>query len=226
MEIEVSCDPVFHVVVKNALGKENNKNIFDETLSFEKSFVKGRVGNNTEEQKIRSNDVLYYDDIKPHGELSGVLQNKDYIRRYIANFIKNPSIIRLLTSSQNHKIYSSVDKIRGQETQVSRYGNDEQFYSWHVDNGPNTNRSITAVYYFFNEPKRFEGGNLKITNSPILNDKIFDNYKVKEINIENDMLVIFPSNVSHSVTKTTSPKKFEDGRFSINCWLHTENRRI
>ena len=95
-----------------------------------------------------------------------------------------------------------------------------QFYDWHCDSD-DRKRIITAVYYFHKEPKKYKGGEIELSKSPSAFGKIVDDNKDNVITIppENNMMVIFAGNVSHRVKATESPKKFDLGRFSVNCWI-------
>lgn len=64
----------------------------------------------------------------------------------------------------------------------------------------------TAIIWFFKEPKRFEGGNLRLTE---LNETI---------ECMHNRLIIFPSYYSHEVDELKLDEKYRNkglGRFSI-----------
>jgi Rps23 Pro-64 3,4-dihydroxylase Tpa1-like proline 4-hydroxylase len=46
-----------------------------------------------------------------------------------------------------------------------------------------------------------------------------NNAELITIEPENNMAVIFGSRIPHTVLPTTSPKEFNRGRFSVNCWI-------
>ena len=60
------------------------------------------------------------------------------------------------------------------ETQVSRYGNDGQLYNYHIDAFSDDMRQVTVVYYFHEEPKKYTGGEITLTSSPIYKGKIIE----------------------------------------------------
>ncbi len=80
-----------------------------------------------------------------------------------------------------------------------------------------TDRIVSAVYYFHREPAGFTGGDL------IMHALVGD--ETKPIEPKHDRLAVFTSIAPHEVAPTSVPgDAFEDGRFSINCWLHRERR--
>ncbi len=77
-------------------------------------------------------------------------------------------------------------------------------------------RLLSAVYYFYNEPRQFRGGELRLhrlgsTGTP--GDYL-------DVDPSQNSLVVFPSWVTHEVNRVSCPSgRFEDGRFAVNCWL-------
>lgn len=105
------------------------------------------------------------------------------------------------------------------ELQLTYHG-ESNFYKAHRDaeiSDLNTcSRVITFVYYFFLEPKIFQGGNLKL-------------YKEDETSIlikpSSDSLVTFLSSTLHEVTPVSFydiklKDDFKSGRFTLNGWIH------
>lgn len=94
---------------------------------------------------------------------------------------------------------------------------DGAFYKPHIDlGGPGIHRTraLSAVYYFFNTPKRFEGGDLRLYS-------IGKPGEFVDIPALDNQLVVFPSMVLHEVRPVTVPSgKFEDARFAFNIWVH------
>lgn len=89
-------------------------------------------------------------------------------------------------------------------TQVSYYENGDE-YEAHQDNS-----MITCLSWFYQEPRRFTGGDL-----------LFPDYDIS-INIANNRMVIFPSHIFHKVEKVKMDKQYENqkkGRFCISQFL-------
>ncbi len=102
--------------------------------------------------------------------------------------------------------------------------NHGDFYKIHNDAAPgeNTwNRVLTYVYYFHQEPQSFYGGELRIYDSIIQREDVMIQDHFKTIEPQNNTIVFFDSRCKHEVMPVICPsQKFEDGRFTINGWIH------
>lgn len=107
------------------------------------------------------------------------------------------------------------------ETQIAAHG-DGAFFKQHIDThteveNNSKNRVISAVYYFFNEPKQFEGGELILHPFPFMDG---DDTSVSLTPLHNS-LVIFPSFGMHEVLPVKCPNvEFKNWRFAVNCWIN------
>jgi SM-20-related protein len=107
------------------------------------------------------------------------------------------------------------------ESQLTAH-NDGNYYKIHNDNGsPETaTRQFTYVYYFYQEPKRFSGGELRIYDSKIVNNSYVNAETYKTVEPRNNSIVFFPSHFLHEVLAVSCPSKaFTDSRFTINGWV-------
>lgn len=105
------------------------------------------------------------------------------------------------------------------EMQITNSG-DGDYYRMHRDTDATSTRTISFVYFFHTEPREFYGGELRI----------YDNRRVRGIahadssqmlSPRQDTLVIFPSDLPHELLPVRVPtKKFSDGRFTVNGWIH------
>ena len=213
-DITINYDPVYYIVIRNVFPKEINKKILDEAISNKKNFNPSSVGGkeNNIIKKTRSNISSFYDEVYASD------RTKSILLKTMDNFFSHSSIGAILSSSRIPLNEFSGTNVH--ETQVSRYGNDKQKYDWHCDSS-DKKRIITMVYYMNKEPKKYTGGEIQLSRSPCMFGKLVDDKKDNTITItpENNMMVIFAGNDSHRVLQTTSPKKFEGGRFSVNCWI-------
>jgi Rps23 Pro-64 3,4-dihydroxylase Tpa1-like proline 4-hydroxylase len=211
MKFEFIYDPVQLIIIRDVFSKKQNKEILEEAVKRKKDFQHSViVAGKTPE--FRSNDVAYYDNIyegrRKESKLLSITQ-------------------KLFDTTQFHELMASSEypmhlfcRTNHHESQVSRYGNEGQEYKYHVDTLATSSREITFVYYFNEEPQKYTGGEITFTRSPIYKGKVFDkNTKTITLTPENNMAVIFGSNVAHRVSSTKSPKKFSSGRFSLNCWI-------
>ena len=86
--------------------------------------------------------------------------------------------------------------------------------------GEGEDRVISAVYYFYREPKGFSGGALRLYRfGADAQDPAADAGSIAFEPRQNS-LVCFPSWAKHKVEAVSCPSgKFEDYRFGLNCWF-------
>jgi SM-20-related protein len=111
-------------------------------------------------------------------------------------------------------------ELYGTEREIVAHGNGA-FYNRHIDTftgaGEFSVRALTAVYYFHAQPKKFQGGEIRLL--PLRNSEVDSAYL--DIDPINDRLLLFPSWVPHQVMPViTESVDFKDSRFAINCWYH------
>jgi SM-20-related protein len=100
--------------------------------------------------------------------------------------------------------------------------NDGAFFKRHIDTVIGdahraSDRVLSAVYYFYAEPKAFSGGALRLYPFGARED----DGNFAEVQPEQNTLLAFPSWTSHEVLPVTCPsKRFADSRFAVNCWVH------
>ncbi|MGV0102079.1 Proline hydroxylase [Nostoc sp. DSM 114160] len=107
------------------------------------------------------------------------------------------------------------------ESQLTAH-NDGNYYKLHNDNGsPDTaTRELTYVYYFYQEPKSFSGGELLIYDSKIDNNVYINAETFKTVEPRNNSIVFFLSRYMHEVLPVNCPSQaFGDSRFTINGWV-------
>ncbi|WP_445636625.1 2OG-Fe(II) oxygenase [Nostoc sp. DSM 114161] len=112
----------------------------------------------------------------------------------------------------------SVSQIESQLT-AHNHGN---YYKVHNDNGsPDTaTRELTYVYYFYQEPKSFSGGELRIYDSKIENNIYINTETFKTVEPRNNSIIFFLSRYLHEVLPVNCPSQaFKDSRFTINGWV-------
>lgn len=211
--MEINYNEKFDIfTIDNLFDKKINKSILDEIINNKNNFNESTITgtySKTDKLKIRSNTVAYYDVLYNNKRNSSVLLNS------LDSLFSNGDFKSMLESSKFP--YYKFPETNYHETQVSRYGNKGQKYEWHSDRILGDTRMITLVYYAFKEPKKFKGGILELSKLPVYNKKPFG--EVLKFIPKNNSAIIFPSYMAHRVDSTSSTKKFEDGRFSINCWI-------
>ena len=100
--------------------------------------------------------------------------------------------------------------------------NDGNYYKIHNDNGsPETaTRELTYVYYFYQEPKPFSGGELLIYDSKVENNYYVAAKSFQTVEPRNNSIVFFLSRYMHEVLPIRCPsQQFRHGRFTINGWV-------
>jgi Rps23 Pro-64 3,4-dihydroxylase Tpa1-like proline 4-hydroxylase len=119
-----------------------------------------------------------------------------------------------------------VDPIRLQryELQVTHHG-DGAFFKAHNDNGNEINRyrTVSFVYYFHVEPKRFGGGSLLLFDADLEAER-YSSGSFTRIEPTNNSIVFFPSSAPHEVERVAvETGEPTDGRFSLNGWILEAN---
>ena len=78
-------------------------------------------------------------------------------------------------------------------------------------------RLLSGVYYFYQEPRGFTGGELRVHRFG--GDGGPGNFI--DVDPAQNSFVVFPSFASHEVLEVDCPSGlFERSRFSVNCWIH------
>lgn len=129
--------------------------------------------------------------------LNNVFVNNEYSNILTESSMKlfNQNFINILT--KKHKFFSYFFVINVYSTLVGYYEQSD-YYKSHNDNA-----IMTAIVWFYKNPKSFSGGNLIIE-------------KELEINCEKNRMIIFPSILEHEVTEINMKTSSRDnyGRFS------------
>ncbi len=113
-------------------------------------------------------------------------------------------------------------RIRRFESQITA-SNHGDFFRNHSDSGEQetASRRLTFVYFFHREPKAFQGGELRVHDSPIDNGTWLRTENGKTVIPEQNQMVFFRSDLLHEITPVVCPSQaFADSRFTVNGWLH------
>lgn len=208
--------PIKHLVIEDFFTKEANKKILNEMIEQKINYRPSKTGKG--ETNHRTNLHISYDHVfKDHREESVLLNTMQSL--YV------DTDFNILLSSMGYPFdHFSTQTIN--ETQVSRYGGKKgESYEWHTDRfAPNDERIITIVYYCFNEPKKFTGGQIELASNIVWKEQPVGELDSKIYEIKNNMAIIFPSINLHRVHTTKSSDNFEDGRFSMNNWIGFFNK--
>nr|WP_256386659.1 2OG-Fe(II) oxygenase [Hydrocoleum sp. CS-953] len=107
--------------------------------------------------------------------------------------------------------------------------NDGCFYTIHSDANTEmtATREMTYVYYFYQEPKSFSGGELVIYETKVEGNNLSKHNDFKVIEPRNNSIIFFPSRYLHEVLPVSCPTKaFENSRFTFNGWIRREDGSI
>ena len=211
MNVKVIYDPVKILIFEDLFSKEDNQKIYKEAISLENKFEDAVIGAGLIKD-FRSNKICYYDTVYNDDRSKSVLLTT------VDSLYKNNIEFRETITSFGYP-FNFFDNTNTHETQVSNYGRKDEEYKYHIDKMSNSTRAITFVYYFFKEPKQFQGGEIEFTNSPIFDGTPVDKNERKIIlEPKNNMAVVFDATSAHHVHSTTS-KDFKSGRFSVNSCI-------
>jgi SM-20-related protein len=118
---------------------------------------------------------------------------------------------------------------RSLELELTAYG-DGAFYRAHIDipTGPDRervgarqgeDRVLSAVYYFYREPKAFSGGELRLYRFGADVEGSVAGVDFVDLRPSQNSLAAFPSWAGHEVRRVSCPSgQFADYRFALNCW--------
>jgi Rps23 Pro-64 3,4-dihydroxylase Tpa1-like proline 4-hydroxylase len=154
-------------------------------------------------------------------EQTGSSQSDNVLKKrnkgiWISDFYKNvskSSLWRLsrkvlennvLEYSELHFSNRAVLNTNYSDILLSYYEN-QDYYEPHTDAS-----TVTVLFWFFKEPKSFEGGNLLFGDTDEL------------IEVKNNSMIMFPSWATHSVTKIEMDEKFMNkklGRYCLTMFL-------
>jgi SM-20-related protein len=107
------------------------------------------------------------------------------------------------------------------EAQITATG-DGGFFRAHSDNGSRrlSSRALTFVYFFNPEPRRFEGGALRIYDTFMAGTERRPGSRFEEIEPRGNTLVLFPPELVHEVREVSSEGGLAESRLTLNGWLH------
>lgn len=194
------------VIAKNVFTQEEQQDIWNELHIMNKGEVflpPEKTGSSTyaDGSLKKRNSAVFLDEL-----YTGTGRNLSPILRYTQKFFSDEA----KDAIQHEKnIFGMIKKANVHFTLVNYYENSD-YYDFHDDEC-----AFTILSYFFQEPKRFKGGNIVFKE----NEKAQE----VEIEIENNMSIIFPSFYQHKVIGLKMEKEDMNkmlGRFSISQFVY------
>ncbi|ABG52557.1 2OG-Fe(II) oxygenase [Trichodesmium erythraeum IMS101] len=189
-----------YVEIKNFLLPENNQTAIKEAIKRKEQYVESST--TTKADKYRQSYVLFS---QYFPELSGLIQSK---------------ILEILPEVLTQLEFRPFE-ISEIEVQLTAH-NDGCYYKIHNDAGSEktASREITYVYYFYQEPKAFSGGELRIYDTELKGGGAINHDNYKTITPVNNSIVFFNSRCRHEVMPVICPSQaFENSRFTVNGWI-------
>ncbi len=129
--------------------------------------------------------------------------------------------IKMVLPQVVHKLGMEEFAIAGVEAQITA-SNDGDFFRFHSDNASDrvAARHLTFVYFFHREPRQFEGGELRIHDARLEQDRYISAGSYQTIVAQQNQIVFFPCELLHEITPVKCPSRlFADSRFTLNGWL-------
>jgi hypothetical protein len=189
MQIEHYNNPVTFCVIKNFYPEDVRKSILKELNEIKPNLrpphETGSASNFAGDKK-KDNRGLFLDQFYgPNRNKSPILTANRKVFAEVAWELK-----------KENWFYKYLETCNQDSTLISYYQSGD-YYEPHSDQG-----IITAIYYIWEEPKNFEGGDIYL-----------EDFKVP---IENNCMLIFPSCTTHHVTRVSGTGRWAISQF-INC---------
>ena len=109
------------------------------------------------------------------------------------------------------------------EAQVTASG-DGSFFGIHTDAGyagANDRRHLTYVYYLHSALKGFEGGELRVYDDVLRNNKLARSDSFQVVAPQHNSIVFFWTRAMHEVRPVrVASRAFRDSRFTVNGWVN------
>lgn len=199
-QTDIQFFPATCLQIDNFLPEEEYQQVIDTAFKKQSEFKDSRTVTNTENYRQ-----------------SLILPGKEFSEVYY-----------LIKSKLLETFPSLLDRLKHPEFSVSHVEmqmtahNDGAFYKAHTDAGSEKTktRELTYVYYFYQEPKPFSGGELKIYDTEVQGKKVIQKENSRTVEPRNNSIVFFNSRCKHEVLPIScSCQDFKASRFTLNGWL-------
>lgn len=136
---------------------------------------------------------------------------------WVSDFYTNPRKSSLWRLSRNYldKVINEYSDLHCSNRAILNTNYSKSLLSYYENKDyykPHTDQStVTILFWFFKEPKRFDGGDLFFSDTEEL------------IKIKNNSMIMFPSWAYHSVTELKMDEKFQNkklGRYCLTTFLN------
>jgi 2OG-Fe(II) oxygenase superfamily len=100
---------------------------------------------------------------------------------------------------------------------------DGDYFRLHKDTDNTDTREVSFVYFFYREPRRFSGGELRIYPTKMIDGRMEPADHAATLSPRQDSIVFFPSDNDHEILPLRVPsREFADSRFTVNGWIHRQ----
>lgn len=199
-QVQSQLFPATYLQIDDFLPEEEYQQVIETAFNKQSEFKDSRTVTNT--ANYRQSLIL---PAKEFSEIYYLVKSK-LLEKFpsLINYLKHPEF--------------SVSHV---EMQMTAH-NDGAFYKVHTDAGSEKTktRELTYVYYFYQEPKQFSGGELKIYDTEMQGKKFIQKENSQVIEPRNNSIVFFNSRCKHEVLPIScSSHEFKASRFTLNGWL-------
>jgi Rps23 Pro-64 3,4-dihydroxylase Tpa1-like proline 4-hydroxylase len=199
---------------ENFLSADEHKELLDFVLSQQQSFDNSTVQFQTREMTEKPATPVVNENIRRSKTLNDLGRFEAVFNEKIKQNIVE--VLKKLTHDQ-----FEIERIEIQATA----SNDGDYFRMHQDSGEDSTREISFVYFFYQEPKRYSGGELRIFETKIINGRPVPVDRSQTLIPRQNQIVFFPSRHEHEVLPVRVPSKaFPHSRFTINGWIHIKDR--
>ena len=196
-KIVLHTEPFHYIEVRNLWSAEERTEMFEEMLFLEKHSLLQSPEHSASATYIdgtykKNNRSSFIDEICRDRESSKIL-------RY------NRELFGVLDSEETQKSWFFNGIHRTTDSTLVSYYEDATWYRPHRDK-----TIMTAVSWFFKEPKKFKGGDITFTDYNLT------------FEVTNDLTILFPSNIRHEVSEVSIDNKYvgkQYGRFTLSQFI-------
>jgi Rps23 Pro-64 3,4-dihydroxylase Tpa1-like proline 4-hydroxylase len=199
-------ESIVEVSVANFLGPAERQRLLDHVISQEDDFKPATVIQATSPSPVINEKVRR-------------AKTLDKLAEFEAKFTERiKEQLEPVLKKLGHKAFP-LGRI---EMQVTA-SNDGDYFRLHQDSDPKSTREISFVYFFHREPRRFSGGELRIYETRLIDDRLIPADRSHTLSPRQDTIVFFPSLNEHEVLPVRVPSHaFGDSRFTVNGWIHRQ----
>jgi Rps23 Pro-64 3,4-dihydroxylase Tpa1-like proline 4-hydroxylase len=195
---------------ENFLSADEHKQLLEFVVSQEENFNSSTVNFKTRDMATKPDTPVVNEKIRRSKTLDRLGRFEDAFNERIKQIIVD--VLKRL----NHPQFE-IERI---EIQATASG-DGDYFRMHQDRDEDSTREISFVYFFYQEPKRFSGGELRIFETEIINQRPVPVDRSQTLIPRQNQILFFPSRHEHEVLPVRVPSKaFPHSRFTINGWIH------